>query len=464
MGAGPVRSAAAERPGARRARRRGERGPARRAGVSRFRGGPHVFRAARGPGAPRRRAPQRRQPAPHPRGDPAAAGCWTRHGIRHRAGADAARLHAGVYTNARDPGRLVPVSDRRAGRPAARQAGRRARAGGGGAGAAGERDRGEPRLAHPAAAGRVGGRAAGRGGARLRRRGQGRLSAARDGRRERRLLSRRPRWPGRRRLAPIRRRADHLVARAQPRSRQGAGGCKPRPAGGSRGAVFADGTAGAAGGRDGLGPLPYGADAGRADPGRRRRERARRGVGAPQIRGRRGRFPCSAGRRAHPARRGGPAGPGPHRCGHVVCRTLQGTWRRAAGGNHPGALMALDFLFARGAYGDRAAAPPPRLVLLDLDLPVVDGLQVLSELRRHPRTSSLPVVLLTSSTWNTMSQRATDGESTASSRSPWSSRSSASWSDVSASTGSRSTSRHLRSERIFRCARRSPTGSCGRVR
>jgi two-component system response regulator len=58
---------------------------------------------------------------------------------------------------------------------------------------------------------------------------------------------------------------------------------------------------------------------------------------------------------------------------------------------------ALDFLFARGAYGDRAAAPLPRLVLLDLDLPVVDGLHVLSELRRHPRTWTLPVVLLTSS-------------------------------------------------------------------
>jgi two-component system response regulator len=59
--------------------------------------------------------------------------------------------------------------------------------------------------------------------------------------------------------------------------------------------------------------------------------------------------------------------------------------------------VALDFLFGRGAYRDRAAAPQPRLVLLDLDLPVVDGLQVLRELRRHPRTWALPVVLLTSS-------------------------------------------------------------------
>jgi two-component system, response regulator len=58
---------------------------------------------------------------------------------------------------------------------------------------------------------------------------------------------------------------------------------------------------------------------------------------------------------------------------------------------------ALDFLFGRGAYGDRAAAPLPHLVLLDLELPVLDGLQVLSQLRHHRRTWALPVVLLTSS-------------------------------------------------------------------
>jgi two-component system, response regulator len=58
---------------------------------------------------------------------------------------------------------------------------------------------------------------------------------------------------------------------------------------------------------------------------------------------------------------------------------------------------ALDFLFGRGAYVDRAAAPLPRLVLLDLKLPRVDGLQVLRELRHDPRTWALPVVLLTSS-------------------------------------------------------------------
>jgi CheY-like chemotaxis protein len=58
---------------------------------------------------------------------------------------------------------------------------------------------------------------------------------------------------------------------------------------------------------------------------------------------------------------------------------------------------ALDFLFGRGPYADRAAAPPPKLVLLDLKLPKVNGLEVLRELRRYPRTGTLPVVLLTSS-------------------------------------------------------------------
>ena len=58
---------------------------------------------------------------------------------------------------------------------------------------------------------------------------------------------------------------------------------------------------------------------------------------------------------------------------------------------------ALDFLFGRGRYQARAASPPPRLVLLDLKLPRLDGLQVLSELRRHPRTWAVPVVVLTSS-------------------------------------------------------------------
>lgn len=59
---------------------------------------------------------------------------------------------------------------------------------------------------------------------------------------------------------------------------------------------------------------------------------------------------------------------------------------------------ALDFLFARGTFASRSGAPLPRLVLLSLTLPKVDGFEVLSALRANARTSQVPVVVLTSST------------------------------------------------------------------
>jgi two-component system response regulator len=58
---------------------------------------------------------------------------------------------------------------------------------------------------------------------------------------------------------------------------------------------------------------------------------------------------------------------------------------------------ALDYLFCRGAYTDRDADDLPRLILLDLNLPKLDGLQVLERLRADERTKLLPVVILTSS-------------------------------------------------------------------
>jgi len=58
---------------------------------------------------------------------------------------------------------------------------------------------------------------------------------------------------------------------------------------------------------------------------------------------------------------------------------------------------ALDFLFCRGAYKDRSIADLPKLVLLDLKLPKLDGLQVLQEIKRSPETKSVPVVVMTSS-------------------------------------------------------------------
>jgi len=57
---------------------------------------------------------------------------------------------------------------------------------------------------------------------------------------------------------------------------------------------------------------------------------------------------------------------------------------------------ALDYLFATGAYAGRDLAELA-VVLLDLKLPRVDGLQVLERLRADPRTKLLPVVILTSS-------------------------------------------------------------------
>jgi two-component system response regulator len=57
---------------------------------------------------------------------------------------------------------------------------------------------------------------------------------------------------------------------------------------------------------------------------------------------------------------------------------------------------ALDYLFARGAHAGRDPALP-EVVLLDLKLPKVDGLEVLQQIRSEERTRTLPVVVLTSS-------------------------------------------------------------------
>ncbi|MGA2020276.1 MAG: response regulator [Candidatus Sulfotelmatobacter sp.] len=59
---------------------------------------------------------------------------------------------------------------------------------------------------------------------------------------------------------------------------------------------------------------------------------------------------------------------------------------------------ALDYLFCRGTFAERSFNHPPKLVLLDLKLPKIDGLQVLRELKNDPRTKTIPVVIMTSST------------------------------------------------------------------
>jgi two-component system, response regulator len=58
---------------------------------------------------------------------------------------------------------------------------------------------------------------------------------------------------------------------------------------------------------------------------------------------------------------------------------------------------ALEFLFCSGAHADRSFEDPPKLVLLDLKLPKVDGMEVLRRLKSDTRTKSIPVVILTSS-------------------------------------------------------------------
>ncbi|WP_428236484.1 response regulator [Gracilimonas sp.] len=58
---------------------------------------------------------------------------------------------------------------------------------------------------------------------------------------------------------------------------------------------------------------------------------------------------------------------------------------------------ALEYLFAKGRYADRSITDKPKVVLLDLKMPKVDGLEVLKEIRNNSVTEKLPVVIMTSS-------------------------------------------------------------------
>jgi len=58
---------------------------------------------------------------------------------------------------------------------------------------------------------------------------------------------------------------------------------------------------------------------------------------------------------------------------------------------------ALDFLFCTGPHVERSFDHPPKLVLLDLKMPKIDGMQVLKQIKGDPRTRTIPVVLMTSS-------------------------------------------------------------------
>jgi two-component system response regulator len=58
---------------------------------------------------------------------------------------------------------------------------------------------------------------------------------------------------------------------------------------------------------------------------------------------------------------------------------------------------ALDFLFGRGKYEGRQTDPPPKVILLDLKLPKMNGLEVLRQIKNDPRLQTIPVVVVTSS-------------------------------------------------------------------
>jgi two-component system, response regulator len=58
---------------------------------------------------------------------------------------------------------------------------------------------------------------------------------------------------------------------------------------------------------------------------------------------------------------------------------------------------ALDFVFCTGEYSGRSLENRPRVILLDLKLPLVDGLEVLKRIKSDPRTQMIPVVILTAS-------------------------------------------------------------------
>jgi two-component system, response regulator len=58
---------------------------------------------------------------------------------------------------------------------------------------------------------------------------------------------------------------------------------------------------------------------------------------------------------------------------------------------------ALEFLFCRGAFSNRTFDHPPKLIILDLKLPKIDGLEVLRTIKLDDRTRAIPVTILTSS-------------------------------------------------------------------
>ncbi|MGZ3751582.1 MAG: response regulator, partial [Bacteroidia bacterium] len=58
---------------------------------------------------------------------------------------------------------------------------------------------------------------------------------------------------------------------------------------------------------------------------------------------------------------------------------------------------ALDFLFAKGMYADRDVKNKPKVILLDIKMPKIDGIEVLRQIKANEATKKIPVVIMTSS-------------------------------------------------------------------
>ena len=81
----------------------------------------------------------------------------------------------------------------------------------------------------------------------------------------------------------------------------------------------------------------------------------------------------------------------------LMLRALRGAAHRDRITRVSDGVGALDYLFGRGVYAGRAVDPLPSIVFLDLRLPRLDGIDVLTQLRADARTAVLPVVMLTTS-------------------------------------------------------------------
>ena len=67
---------------------------------------------------------------------------------------------------------------------------------------------------------------------------------------------------------------------------------------------------------------------------------------------------------------------------------------------------AFEFLLAKGRYSDRSNSPLPKIILMDLKLPKVNGFEVFTEIRNHSATNKIPVIMVTSSDEDTDMEKA----------------------------------------------------------